>query len=408
MEINEEQFQNLDLGLINIENIISSIKTEPTSRYSLDLHFSTQINVDSFRFSQPIDYLDNVQPFFMNGLISKENYSKIKHLASLFPSNITSFFGFETRLHNNNGKVDYLFAISKKNNEREELLRLFEENKLPPKFMENVKWRQIERFVRSWSDKNSILYNNVLGVWFEFDTASDLSDVPVPGLFIQIRPIQKDKSKGDDDFSWITDTLIPASTGKFMSNGNKQKMLQSIKNLPDGAVLLFVAAMIQRNSSVIRTTIKMKPEQIVPYLKSLGWKDKEDGLLKLLDSVKEYSTRIILHMSIGEEINPKIGLECSFSPDTYHKENRWGEFFDYLIQQGACLPQKKHMLLSPNGINKEDSSKDFNSYAPVVQLDSTNSSKALVRYLSHIKIQYTPSEPIIAKAYPGVRLFGMK
>jgi hypothetical protein len=355
-----------------------------------------------------LDYLNHIESSIPKGLISQQNYDEIKTLASFFKANITSFFGFETRLHKNDGKVDYLFAISKKNNEREELLRLFEDNKLPSEFMKHEKWKQIKKLVQTWSDKSSILYDKVLGLWFEFDTASESKEIPIPSLFFQIKPIRKDKSKDDEDYSWIIDTLIPSSTGKDMTFENKQKMIQSINYLPEESVLLHIAAMISRNSSIIRTTIKMKPEQIVPYLESLGWKDENDGLSTLLDNIKDLSTRIILHISIGEEIDPKIGLECSFSPDMYHQQEKWDRFFDYLIQENMCLPQIKDLVLSVNGITQEDSSESFQSFEPAVQIDSTSGSEALVRYLSHIKIQYAPNKPILAKAYPGVRLFRKK
>jgi hypothetical protein len=361
-----------------------------------------------FHLYTPLDYLNHIESSIPRGLISQQNYNEIKTLASFFKCNITSFFGFETRLNKKDGRVDYLFAISKKNNEREEFLRLFDNNTLPSQFMKNQKWMQIEKFARKWTDKSSILYDKILGLWLEFDTSNVTREIPVPGLFFQIKPIRKDKSKTQEDYSWITDILIPASTGKEMNYKNKQKMLQSIENLPEGSLLLHVAAMISRDSSIIRTTIKMKPEQIIPYLTSLGWNDENDGLSKLVNSIQEYTTRIILHISIDDEINPKIGLECSFSPDLYHQEKRWEKLFDYLIQQGACLPQKKDLVLSANGISQEEPCEDFQLFTPVVQLDSTISPKALVRYLSHIKIQYTPNEPFIAKAYPGVRLFGKK
>ena len=73
-----------------------------------------------------------------------------------------------------------------------------------------------------------------------------------------------------------------------------------------------------------------------------------------------------------------------------------------------CLPEKKAMLLSFSGVDLDDPSEkfDFDSYMSVAKIPDNNFSKALVRYLNHIKITYTPNQPLEAKAYPGVRLFG--
>jgi len=73
-----------------------------------------------------------------------------------------------------------------------------------------------------------------------------------------------------------------------------------------------------------------------------------------------------------------------------------------------CLPEKRDALLSYSGIeNTENFSggvmKPLTSASR--HLDELVSS-ALVRYISHIKIVYQSGQPLEAKAYPAVRLFG--
>ena len=118
---------------------------------------------------------------------------------------------------------------------------------------------------------------------------------------------------------------------------------------------------------------------------------------------------MVLHITITEEgIDKKIGIECSFSPNRYHLETQWTTFLDYLIQKGACLPEKKEALLSFCGVEQENTSIDFDfaSYQVSAKIQNDSFSSALVRFISHIKIIYTPDAPIEAKAYSGVRLFG--
>ncbi|RLF57742.1 MAG: hypothetical protein DRN27_07170 [Thermoplasmata archaeon] len=368
---------------------------------------SLKTHVSSSDFT-PYNYLTHIESSIPNDLISPKNYSRICNLASIFNNNITSFFGFETRLNKMDGCVDYLLAISSKKGEREALLDLLKRQQLPTRFLQKPEWGQIQSFVEDWSNEGSILNKNVLGIWLEFDTAYSSSESLIPGLFVQIKPISKEKSKDPMNYSWITEQLFPALTGKRLDCKNEEMINKSIKQLPNSSFLLFVAAMISRESSIIRTTIKMNSNQIIPYLESLGWKDENNGLDSLLEQVSKHSTRIILHMDIGKEINPKIGIECSFSPDLYHFEKRWDGFFDYLIKEGACLPEKKEQLISFMRVDQEDNTNKFSldSYLPAVKFNDNNFSGTIVKYLSHIKIQYKPNGSIFAKAYPGVRLFG--
>jgi len=354
------------------------------------------------------DYLRFIEPYIPEALISRLNFTEIKNLASFFTGRITSFFGFETRLNKNDGRADYLLAISSRKGEREALLSLLKKNDLSTQFLQKIEWQRIKTFIEQWSEDTSILSRKVIGLWLEFDTAYNQSAAPVPGLFVQIKPISKDENGNIEDFSWITKELLPILTGGNLTSKTEDMIKKSFTQLPNKSSILFVAAMISRKSSIIRTTIKMGVTQIVPYLESLGWQDEQNTLSSLLDEIKKYSTRIILHLNIGEELNPKIGLECSFSPDMYHCEKRWSAFFDYLIQKGVCLPEKKEQILSFMGVDQEDSHQEFTfeSYVPSVKLNNANFTGAIVRYLSHIKIQYQPNQPITAKAYPGVRLFG--
>ena len=128
----------------------------------------------------------------------------------------------------------------------------------------------------------------------------------------------------------------------------------------------------------------------------------------MINEIKKYSNFIILHINIGESIDPQIGLECFISPDKYHEGHGWDDFLTYLVEKKACLPDIKSALLDFPGVDRENNENEFtfDSYMPSVKLPDNNFSKAIVRYISHVKISYHPGEPIEAKAYTGVRLFG--
>ena len=359
----------------------------------------------------PSDYLASVAPHVSEELISSQNFADIKNLAQQLTGNLTSFFGFESRLTSKNAKSDYLIAVSSQKGEREALLNIIKNKELPDAFLNRKEWKNIGNLIEKWADPTSILYNSVLGLWLEFDIHERNSEIPVPSIFLQTIPLRIDSAEDIEKCRWVTEIALPKLIGQKVSEKLENKFFDALKKLPKKASVFHVASMLSRNSEGLRLVIKrINPDDIVPYLESLGWKDEDDGLKNLIDELKKYSNCIRLHLSLSDNVDSKVGLECFNSPDQYHKVKGWEEFFNHLVEKGACLPSLKSALLNFPGVTLEDQSSEFSfeSYQPSVKLPDNDFSKAIVRYISHIKINYKPGKPIVAKAYTGVRLFGSK
>ncbi len=359
----------------------------------------------------PSDYLSTIAPHISEEIISSKNFAEIKSLAQHLKGNLTSFFGFESRLTSTNARSDYLIAVSSQKGERDSLLNLIKNGELPSRFLDKQEWRNVGTFTENWADPASILYNNVLGLWLEFDTADESIETPVPSIFLQTVPLRIDADGDIDKVKWVTQNAIPTLTGKKVSKELEEKFFDALRKLPQGASVFHVASMLSRNTEGMRIVVKrIKPEDVVPYLESLGWADKNNGLENNINKIKKYSNCIRLHINITDIIDPKIGLECFISPDQYHKGQGWDEFFNHLVENKMCLPNMKSVLLDFPGVTQEDASNEFNfeSYLPSAKLPDNNFSKAIVRYISHIKINYKPGKTTEAKAYTGVRLFGQQ
>ena len=335
----------------------------------------------------------------------------MKQLTSYFSGGITSFFGFESRLNSRGARSDYLFAVSAKKGEREALASLFENKRLPEAFMQKPEWQQVERFVTTWADPSSVLYKKVLGLWFEFDTACPSSDIPVPSIFIHLHPLRIDAPSDVEQCRWITQSALPVLTGQQVSEKMEHRLFDCIEKLPKGASMLDVGVMLSRSTPGMRLIItRIKIRQIIPYLNSIGWSDENEGLSTLFKELTHSVSRVVLHINIDENgVAPKVGIECSFSPDRYHQETRWSDFLDYLVKKKICSPKKRSALLTFSGVEQEDVNDEFNlqSFMVSARIPHDNFSRALVRYISHVKLVYKPNAPMEAKAYSGVRLFGM-
>lgn len=358
---------------------------------------------------KPSDYLRLIESHIPEELISSQNFTEIKNLASNLNDDLTSFFGFETRLMNPDARSDYLIAVSALKGEREALVNLLEKGNLPKNFLNTSEWRQLHNFALDWINPKSEVHNKVLGLWLEFDTAKPSSDRSIPSVFLQTVPMRIDSQKDIEKCKWITRKAIPCLEGKPVSEKVEKCFIDVIRKLPKGASVFHVASMLSRKSEGIRVVIKrINPDQIVSYLKSIGWTDKDDGLSKLLKELKKFVDCIRLHINISEDVDPKIGLECFISPEKYNQENGWTDFLEYLVEKGLCQPELRSVLLGFSGVEQENPEYNFNldSYMPSVKLPNKDFSKAIVRYISHVKISYEPNKQIEAKAYTGVRLFG--
>jgi len=364
------------------------------------------------KYSHAVDYLHSVESHIPKELVSSKNFTEIRDLANHFTGNLTSYFGFESRMSDPSARTDYMLAISSKRGEREKLAKLFKNRNLPEEFLKTSEWQHIGKFVNAWANPNSVVNKRILSLWFEFDTSDELSKVPIPSIFLHTKPLRADSLDDFNKCKSITRDIIPILTGKSVPKKVEECFLKCLKNLPEGALLLDVGLMLSRpETDMLRLVLnRMKPDQIIPYLKKIGWTDENNRLFKLIEELKKYVTRIVLQINIGEKVDSKIGIECRFFPDLYNKETGWIDFLDYLAEKGLCIQKKRSAFLQfPNSLHDRTNQEfSIDSYMPSVKFQEKPRANALVGYISHVKINYKPNTPLEAKGYLGVRLFGLK
>jgi len=371
---------------------------------------TVQLKKPSLKGLNATRFLSIVESSISEDFISSENFIEMQKLASCFSGSITSFFGFESHLNSTKAHADYLFAVSSMRGERDALAKLIREKTLPKEFIDKPEWQNTCKFVLEWANQDSILYQKVLGMWFEFDMVENSSQTPIPCIFLHTIPLRITAEEDKEKINWLTKRALPLITGKKIPEKIEQNLFQAIQQLPKNALVMDAGVMLSRLSSGVRLIIaKIHPNQIIPYLTTIGWSEENEQLPFLLKDLEQQVSRIVLHITITESgIDKKIGLECSFAPDKYHLETRWQSFFNYLVKKGLCLPEKKDALLQFIGVEQDDTTRDFNTtiFKPTVKIENNEFSSALVRYISHIKLVYESNHVLYAKVYPGVRLFG--
>lgn len=393
---------------IQPESIVDSIQDDFSTNFEQKNEKTVMFKDFPTRDLHPSDYLSTIAPHISEELISSQNFAEIKSLAQHLTGNLTSFFGFESRLNSSDSRSDYMFAISSKNGERETLLNLFKTKALPELFLTNPEWNRVGKFVESWTDFKSEINKNALSLWFEFDTAEETNKVPIPSIFIHTAPLRIDSPEDKKNCLWITREAIPILTGLEASEKVEKCLINCLEKLPEGARLLDVGVMLSRPTTEMRLVMnRMKPKDIIPYLKSIGWEGNINELQDLISELEKYVNRIVLQIGIGEKVDSKVGIECRFFPDQYNLEKGWSQFLDYLHEKGMCSTEKRNAFLKFPGEELNDDLEEFNlqNYVPTVKLDENSSANALVRYISHIKINYKPNCPLDAKGYLGIRVF---
>jgi hypothetical protein len=94
---------------INLENIM----------LTKEHHLEETKMFQNFNDLYPTNYLHFVESHVPEELISSQCFEEIKKIADNLSGNLTSFFGFESRLTSKNARSDYLIAVSSQKGERE-------------------------------------------------------------------------------------------------------------------------------------------------------------------------------------------------------------------------------------------------------------------------------------------------
>ena len=354
------------------------------------------------------NYLCKAEPY-LTALISPEKFKEILSVARNFPGNVTSFLGFEIHLGDARQRADWAFAISGEGTDREVLVNLMKNGQLPQQFLQEPEWRHIADFSEAWANQASLLQKHVKCFWLEFDMPDILPTMLIPSVFFGPEKLPEGIASNDtSQYHWLLHTALPLLRGQQLSKNMQRHVLNCIKKIPATASLFQVGTMLSRFSNDVRLYInRIYPKDIIPYLTALGWSDEVGEFQSLINDLQNKADRFILSFDVTETgIGPRLGLECSFASNRFHEETRWKKLFDYLVEKGACLPEKRDALLGYPGVENTDVSGCI--MKPLVSASHHLEdllSGMVVRYMSHIKVVYYPGRALEAKAYPAVRLF---
>jgi hypothetical protein len=383
------------------------ISQQTTDELSNDIN-ETDVEISSIKNHELLvsDHIFRTEKYVPKDLLSKKHLDNIQLISQMFPGEITTFLGFETRLWEENNNADFAFAISGVGDDRKILTSFLETNTVSKQLLDYSEWKQIYNFSKIWSNSHSELYNKVQCFWLEFDMPDEGIGTMIPSVFFGP---SNGNNTNKNQYNWLVESAIPLLSGSIPPKNISKLIFDTIRKMPDNSTLFQIGTMLSREVTAIRFHInKLKSSQIIPYLKDIHWNYETKELTNLIIDLEELVERFVLSFDILDEgIGPKIGIELSFVGDDYIHKNNWEQLLSYLVKKGLCLPAKKEALLQYSGIEKTEnfSGGILRPIYSATDYSEDISESNIIRYINHIKIVYEPGKPLRAKAYPAIRLF---
>lgn len=323
-----------------------------------------------------------VRSSFPPCLMSAADYERVCEVAAALPAFMADFFGFECRLGGQGGGIDCAMNLTPDG------ARMLAGRHAvqPPPELRGEAWARLAAFYRAFGDTRRPAYVDAPSTWLEFDTregtrAPNLLFGYWPRAAAEVRPV-----------SWLLGDIIPTLLGRETSPGLRSALERCFAAAPEGTDDFQVGLMFTRPVQAVRLCLFDLPrDAILPYLEAIGWSGPLDRLIACLDDFAPFADLVGLHLDVGEQVYPHIGIEPVFTAGCWtrqpHREPRWGGQFDVLQRQGLVTAEERQALLGWVGHQRvEDDRGDF----------------LLMRGLSHLKLVLRPGRPAVAKAYFGI------
>jgi len=235
---------------------------------------------------------------------------------------------------------------------------------------------QFRQLLRRWSAGG---LPSVSSLWLELDLERAAGNLPDPVICVEIE-------RGSDP-AQVLDAVFPA-----LDDAQRALALRCIAGISPPARLLYLFDLHARGSAAIRLEILgLAPDAASAFLTRLAphlAPAVADAAPLLAGAERPH-----LSFDVGPEgIGPRAGLEGSFVRWP-HREPRWRELFDRLVERGLCAPEKRDAVFAWPG------QETFWTAPGRWPAEAAGTRGVCVRALSHVKVVAQPDRAPEAKAY---------
>ena len=334
-----------------------------------------------------LDHFDSIASALQPQLLSEKCAVSLNELCSFFPFDITSEFGFESRLGKNEAFCDFFLKIKKNTPGSEILAGKSTFSSLSPLLLRESIWQKIVKIFDIWTTAGSSLALLVEEFWLEFDYQDSSYNI-TPNIFFGIIE-NKEDSRGmqwesglrvlDEIYDILFDIPFPPALAKNLRS--------CITALPDNAGLKHIGFMIPRQTEAVRLIlVNLETNRLEQYLKEIRWPGNYQEVRQMVDGYSAIFNYFVFNINIGESVDPYLGIEMYF-PKLLQPQfnNRWNVAFDFLESEKLLAHEKRVALTGFCSVRK------VSGIFPVSYYNG----------ISHLKVVYRQNSQAECKAYFG-------
>jgi hypothetical protein len=312
------------------------------------------------------DWLTFVRPWLSDTLVDAAAYERLRGAARQLPGD--GLTALEIRLAPGHAVVDLSWKAGP--------VRSPADSSFSPR---------IRQILRRWSAGE---WPSVPSLWLEFDLGRTPDGLPEPVLCAEVEP-------GLDPVH-LVDTLLPEMRGAPLETAQRELALRCLGEIRTPARLFYVFDLGPRESPPRKGAIRLEllglPAEEAPAFFERTAPDLVPSVAAaapLLAGAERPHLSFDIH---PERIEPRIGLEGSFVKWP-HREPRWRQLFDRLVDRGLCDPAKREAVFAWPG------QETFWSAPARWPAAAAGTRGVCVRALSHVKVVAQPGRAPEAKVY---------
>jgi hypothetical protein len=333
-------------------------------------------------------------PCQYEGLLSRRATEEVcdSEGASL-PADMTSLFGFECRLGDEEPVADFLLRIGPEAEEWPILERQAAGH-------DSKTWRRIGALLAERGKPGSPLVEMLQNIWLEYDLVSPMHPTSDPSVFFGTEKLTRQAETG-----WAAE-VAATLRGEPLTDASLKAINDLVAVLPEGARVFQVGIMCSRPRSPLRLcVIGQQFSEISAFLEAAHWPGELARVAETLERFTPVIDTAAVDLDILDDgrLSPKLGIEL------YQKFNeelgpRMTEFVRRLNDDNLCTLEKAAGLFAWSGITHERLYRNLWPAALIVRraLRDSGESSTFRRWLHHVKIVLEPGAPPSAKAYLGV------
>ncbi len=298
-----------------------------------------------------LDILNSIQPDLPARLLDGEGLQRLVRAAKLLPAEMSTFWGFETRLGDPQALMDILFEI-RKGTPGPPLLAGHTPSALDLLCRERTIWEQLRTIAKKWTDPSHLFHVHIRNLWLEVDLAEATSAEDIdhainqPNVFFGPEP-----EIGPETLSEVICIFMRAFGRSIPRRSAIQNFLYT---LPQDAQVFQVGFMLTRKEDLgLRLCVnKVASQHITSWFGSIFSDSEADFMKPLIHSTADRCELLTFGFNLTENgIAPGIGVEC-YQDWTKNSSEQWRPLLEELVDKKLCLPEKARGVLAYQGITQ--------------------------------------------------------